>query len=125
MKKIIIALVLSLLAGSAFAATPPNAKYGGHCAYGLTMGKQVPTDCSVSWTNPGTSDLYCFSSEEMKNEFSKNTPINVAKADAEFTKINALSQANAAMNQAANAVNQAQKDIANSATAPHGTTATH
>ena len=89
MKKAIVAFVASaLLAVPAFAATTETkGEFGNHCAYGLTMGKQVMTDCKINWVDHGKT--YCFSSEEAKTNFSKDTAANLKKAEEGFAKANA------------------------------------
>jgi YHS domain-containing protein len=75
------------VASTAFAATPTTGEYGNHCAEGLVQGKQVATDCKINWKDSKSGKTYCFSSEEMKAEFSKNTEENIKKADAAYSKI--------------------------------------
>lgn len=90
MKKAIIAFVASvLIAAPAFAATTDATKgeFGNHCAYGLTMGKQVMTDCKINWVDKGKT--YCFSSEEAKANFAKDAAANVKKAEEGFAKASA------------------------------------
>jgi len=114
MKKLVAAaLSLTLgLAATAFAATPPtNAKYGGHCAWGLTKGQAVPTTCEVTWTEPTSHATYCFLNEQNKAEFAKNIPTNVGLADAEFAKIDASKQATAALGNAQQQLNAAAKTV--------------
>jgi len=89
MKKIFAAAIASLfVAGSAFAA-PTTGEYGKHCAWGLTMGKQVATDCSINWTDSTSHKTYCFSSQEAKTSWAKDTTANTKKADTEFSKVTA------------------------------------
>lgn len=91
MKKSIVlfAAATLLTAGSAFAApTTTTPEYDGKCAMGITTGKEVKADCSkFSWTDSKTHKTYCFSSEEMKNNWAKNTTDNIAKANEHFTKL--------------------------------------
>ncbi len=94
MKKLIISVIsfsVLFISGSAFAETAkPGAmtgEFGNHCAMGLTMGKQVTTDCTINWKDPANDKTYCFSSEDMKTQWAKNTTSNEAKATAEYSKI--------------------------------------
>lgn len=93
MRKVISALAVTLLAaGTAFAAdtaTPGtvHGEFGNQCAYGLTMGKQVMTDCKINWQDPTTHKTYCFSSEEAKTNWAKDVKSNIAKADTTFGKV--------------------------------------
>jgi|GEM_PF-2432224 len=100
MKKLIALFVFALFcAPSAFAETskmqtskmPANGEFGNHCAWGLTMGKQISTDCSVNWKDSTSGKIYCFSSEAFKTDWAKNTASNTAKASAEFTKLSKAS----------------------------------
>lgn len=84
----IVALSLSL---NAFAADSLASKgeYGGTCAEGLAMGKEMKTDCKISWIDAASKKTYCFSSEGMKTAWAKDTKTNVMKADAEYAKMTA------------------------------------
>ena len=118
-KHILISCALALgIASSASAATPTEAQYGGHCALGLTMGKTVQTDCAISWTEPTSHKMYCFSTEQAKTDWAKNTQVNIAKADAEFTKHNALNAAGKAID-AAKAQTQQAMDAAHAGAGAH------
>lgn len=115
MKKLLLAASI-FVASSAFAATSPSdAKYGGNCAYGMSVGKVVSTDCSITWADPATKATYCFLNEQNKAEWAKNVAMNQAKADAEFAKTNALKAGaeaqNNALNQAADAIKQADQAV--------------
>ncbi len=91
MKKIIVAIATLAIASIATADTNTAAtagEYGGNCAMGVTMGKMVHTDCSISWKDPTSSKTYCFSSEEMKTKWAENTTSNIEKANTEYTKLN-------------------------------------
>lgn len=92
-------LLLSVLAVSAFgvavaaSATPVSSstaktikQFGGNCAMGLALGKEMKTDCKITWTDEASKKVYCFSSEEMKSDFAKDTKGNLEKAEAEFKK---------------------------------------
>lgn len=94
MKKIILGLAVAglFVVPSAFAApatSPTQGEFGNHCAMGLVMGKQVKTDCSINWKDTA-GKTYCFSSEQMKQEWSKNTATNISKAGSEFTKLSSV-----------------------------------
>ena len=89
MKRIVVAAIASLFVSGVAFASPTTGEYGNHCAWGLTMGKQVATDCKINWQDSTTHKTYCFSSEEAKSSFAKDTAGNTKKADAEYTKISA------------------------------------
>lgn len=75
MKKIAIAAALAFAAGSAFAN---SGEFNNECAYGLSLGKHVKTDCSVSEKIDGKN--YCFSSGEAKTKFMADAKGNMKKA---------------------------------------------
>jgi len=79
MRKTVIAAALALFAGSSFAAT---GEFNNECAYGLSLGKHVKTDCSVSEKIDGNT--YCFSSAEAKNKFMADAGGNMRKAQETF-----------------------------------------
>lgn len=108
LKKLALTVAL-LVTTSAYAAVPQGTKYEGWCAYGLTKGMKVATDCSINWKGTDGS-TYCFSTEANKGEWAKDTTTNMAKADAGYAQLTANAQTNAALNQAASAVAKAQQD---------------
>jgi len=65
-----------MLATAAFAAT--KGEFNDMCAMGLTMGKEVKTDCSINAEIDGKT--YCFGNEDAKTEFMKDPAGNLAKA---------------------------------------------
>jgi YHS domain-containing protein len=65
-----------MFATAAFAAT--TGEFDNMCAMGLTMGKEVKTDCSINAEIDGKT--YCFGNEDAKTEFMKDPAGNVAKA---------------------------------------------
>ncbi len=88
MRKLLsVIAVTCLFASTAFAADAAKGEYGNHCAWGLTMGKQVMTDCKINWTDTATHKTYCFSSEEAKTNWAKDTAGGIAKATTEFSKV--------------------------------------
>ena len=59
-----------------------------NCAYGLAQyDVLVKTDCTVTWKNPTTGKVYCFSSGDSKQKFLKDVETNIAKAEENFTKL--------------------------------------
>ena len=55
MRTMIVALTLGLLSTPLLAVNKDAAEFGGSCAWGMAeYGAVVPTDCSVSWTDPKT-----------------------------------------------------------------------
>ncbi|MDZ4786063.1 MAG: hypothetical protein SGJ02_08310 [bacterium] len=92
MKNIVVsAFALCAVAFSGVVSAETNSavtgEYGNHCAMGLTMGKQVSTDCSINWVDTASKKTYCFSSKEMMEQWAKDTKANEAKATAEFHKV--------------------------------------
>jgi len=54
-------------------------EYNNMCTYGLSQGKQVKTDCSVSATLQGKT--YCFSSGDAMASFMQDYKANLTKAN--------------------------------------------
>jgi YHS domain-containing protein len=79
MRKILVAAAFGLSAGSIFAAA---GEFNNECAYGLSLGKHVNTDCSVSEKIDGKT--YCFSSPEAKSKFMADASGNMSKAEETF-----------------------------------------
>jgi len=82
-------LALALLA---FAALPPSLaeaqEFEKTCAYALAEhGTEKKTDCSVSWRNPATGKIYCFSTEQTKQLFLQDPEENIRKAEDVFAKL--------------------------------------
>lgn len=73
-------------ASSALAAGTYDKKFGGHCAYSLSKGEAIMTDCSVNWVDPSNNKTYCFSSEQAKNEWAKDVQGNMMKAKEGYAK---------------------------------------
>ena len=53
-------------------------EYDNMCTYGLSQGKQVSTDCSVSASLSGKT--YCFSSADAMAKFMQDYKANLSKA---------------------------------------------
>lgn len=70
------------LSALAFAA---KGEFGDLCALGLTMGKEVKTDCAVNEMVGGKT--YCFSSADAKGKFMTDPPAMVSKAEQNFVKM--------------------------------------
>ncbi len=79
MRKLLVAAVFGLFAGSSIAAT---GEFNDECAYGLSLGKHVKTDCSVNEKIGGKT--YCFSSAEAKKKFMADASSNMTKAQETF-----------------------------------------
>jgi len=73
MNKLTIAVLTLAAAGLANAG-----EFDGQCAYGLSLGKSVKTDCSVHKSIDGKD--YCFSSPDAMASFSKDEKGNLEKA---------------------------------------------
>jgi hypothetical protein len=90
MKKILLAFVAMAFSSVAFAENPPvsatSNEFNGNCALGMTMGKMVSTDCSINWMDSATNKKYCFSTEQAKTDWAKDTKANIEKAAAEYMK---------------------------------------
>ena len=84
MKSIKPLLTIALCA-AAVAAFAAKGEFGDHCAFGLSMGKVVQTDCAISEAVAGKT--YCFSSPEAKASFMKEPEASLAKAETNYAKL--------------------------------------
>ncbi|MBA2689618.1 MAG: hypothetical protein H0U63_02295 [Burkholderiales bacterium] len=77
--KTLFSAMLMVVSAAAFAA---KGEYGDMCVTGLSMGKEVPTDCSVNMVMDGKT--LCFSGEKAKEMFMKDQKAMLMKADENF-----------------------------------------
>lgn len=56
-----------------------QAEYGDECAWGLSQGKHVMTDCSINMTR-ADGKTYCFSSDKAMDAFMKNPVQNMSRS---------------------------------------------
>jgi YHS domain-containing protein len=70
------------LATLALAAT--HGEFDNMCAEGLSLHKQIKTDCAVSTSYKGKT--YCFSNDQAKGDFMKDPDANLAKAETYYSK---------------------------------------
>jgi hypothetical protein len=75
----------ALLLGMTTAVMAVTGEFGNRCAMGLAMGKDIPTDCSVS--APLGGKTYCFIDKVAMFEFQKNPTENLAKAQENYSKL--------------------------------------
>jgi YHS domain-containing protein len=61
-----------------FAAAAAAGQFNNECAYGLSLGMHVKTDCSVNTRIDGKT--YCFSSGESRSRFMADAAGNLKKA---------------------------------------------
>ncbi len=61
-------------------------EFGGQCAYGLSIGKQIKTDCKVSHQDDRGFTL-CFMNEQVKNKFMSSYDKNLSKARENFGRM--------------------------------------
>jgi hypothetical protein len=73
------------LLGFATAALAVTGQFDNMCTMGLALGKEVKTDCSINETIAGLS--YCFGDQNAKTMFMKDTEGNLAKANANYSKM--------------------------------------
>ena len=73
------------LLGFATAALAVTGQFDNMCTMGLALGKEVKTDCSINETIAGLS--YCFGDQNAKTMFMKDPEGNLAKANANFSKM--------------------------------------
>ncbi|MEE9319898.1 MAG: hypothetical protein V3U76_05580 [Granulosicoccus sp.] len=72
-------VLLTSLCIPLFAGKIEDAAFAGECAMGLVEGQHIRTDCEVQWNGPDNT-LYCFRSEDAKNEFSQDSERNIQRA---------------------------------------------
>jgi len=77
--QIIVSTAILVASGALFAA---KGEFGDLCVTGLSMGKEVKTDCSVAEQMDGKT--YCFSAAEAKAMFDKDPNAMLAKAKGNF-----------------------------------------
>lgn len=98
MKRAFLAVVLSTCAfglRSSPAQAEGTGEFGGHDAFALTSNQQVLTDCKINWEDAASKKTYCFSSEQNKTEFAKDSAGNLMKAEANFKLLSAQKTAQA------------------------------
>ena len=83
--KSIKSLLTIALCAAAVAAFAAKGEFGDHCAFGLSMGKVVQTDCAISEAVAGKT--YCFSSADAKAAFMKEPEAALGKAEANYAKL--------------------------------------
>ena len=76
-------LLESCCSGLTVAAWAVAGEDGNFCAEGLTLGKDIKTDCSVNAVIDGKT--YCFGNETAKTLFMKDVHGNLAKAQAYYS----------------------------------------
>lgn len=80
--KTLLATAVFFTAAGAFAA---KGEFGDMCVTGLSMGKEVPTDCSINMVMDGKT--LCFSGEKPKEMFMKDPKAMMMKAEENFSKM--------------------------------------
>ncbi|KPK35664.1 MAG: hypothetical protein AMJ66_00570 [Betaproteobacteria bacterium SG8_40] len=83
-RKLLLSVALIGIASVSHAAEVEG-EYDNLCVTGLSMGKEVETDCSVNVEMDGVT--YCFSSAKAKAVFDKDPEGTIAKADKTFEKL--------------------------------------
>lgn len=84
MRTLIAVIFASLLALPAMAAD----EFSATCAYGLSeYGVEVKTDCKINWKDSASGKTYCFSKQEAKQEFLKDTQANIRKAEQKYAEL--------------------------------------
>jgi YHS domain-containing protein len=83
--KVFKTMLVAGLCGLSALAFAAKGEFGDLCALGLTMGKEVKTDCSINEMIGGKT--YCFSSADAKGKFMTDAPGMLAKAEQSFVKM--------------------------------------
>ena len=73
----------ALLLGLATAAMAATGEFGNMCTEGLSLGKDIATDCAINAQLNGKT--YCFGSKDAMTEFMKDPTGNLAKAQAYYS----------------------------------------
>ena len=73
----------ALLLGLTTAALAATGEFNNMCTEGLSLGKDVNTDCSINALLDGKT--YCFGSEQAKTDFMKDPKGNLAKAQTYYS----------------------------------------
>jgi hypothetical protein len=55
--------------------------YANHDPIGVAVGKLIPADCEINWTDPDTHRLFCFTSATSMVYFLNAPKVNTARAD--------------------------------------------
>lgn len=84
MKLVKTYIATAILASSSLAFAAMG-EFADNCAFGMSIGKAVKTDCSIAEKIGGKN--YCFSSEEAKATFMKDPNALLAKAQENWTKL--------------------------------------
>ena len=74
----------AFLLGLATAALAVTGEFNNMCTEGLSLGKDVNTDCSINAELQGKT--YCFGSKEAMTQFMADPTGNLAKAQAYYSK---------------------------------------
>ena len=70
--------ILLAVAAPAWGADP---EYDGDCAWGMSEGNRISTDCAVVWLSP-EGKIYCFFNQAAKEKFLQAPQENLQRAQA-------------------------------------------
>ena len=79
------AAAVVVIAGFSTAAFAVTGEFGDLCTTGLSMHKQIKTDCSVNATYNGKT--YCFGDQKAELMFFKDPATTLQKAEAYYAEI--------------------------------------
>jgi hypothetical protein len=65
--------------------------YENHDPIGVAVGKLIPADCEINWTDPDTHRLFCFSSATSLVYFLDAAKRNTARADKAWRALKGVS----------------------------------
>ncbi len=68
-----------------------NGAYDNHDPIGVAVGKLIPADCSINWTDPDTHKLFCFTSATSMIYFLNAPKGNTARADKSWHALKGMS----------------------------------
>jgi hypothetical protein len=68
--------------------TAMKSEFDGFDPIGIAAGARIKADCSLNWVNPDDGARYCFSSGTSLEFFLENPHTRIARARAEWRKLN-------------------------------------
>ena len=79
--RVLMSFSLAIVLAVATPARGADAEYDGHCAYGMSEGTAISTDCTVVWLSP-EGKIYCFFNQAAKEKFLQAPKENLMRAQA-------------------------------------------
>lgn len=87
MRKLLLITIMPLFFATPSLVTAADyPEFGGRCAMGVVLGKEVKTDCSVDYAGPNGNQI-CFGNQQAKEDFLKKEQENLRKAFANYGEV--------------------------------------